>query len=78
MMLGVPLIRVLLITQVINGVLLPVIIFAVLRLVNDRELMGEHINGPIYNLGAWATAIIVSALSLLMIATNLFPNLFAR
>jgi len=78
MMPGVPLIRVLLITQVINGVLLPVIIFAVLRLVNDRELMGEHINGPIYNLGAWATAIIVSALSLLMIATNLFPNLFAR
>ena len=35
-----PLIRVLLVTQVINGLLLPIILFAVLRLVNDRELMG--------------------------------------
>jgi len=78
MMPGLPLIRVLLVTQVINGVLLPVILFAVLRLVNDRELMGEYVNGPVYNLAALATAIIVSALSLLMIATSVFPNLFAK
>jgi len=78
MMPGLPLIRVLLVTQVINGVLLPVILFGVLRLVNDRELMGEHVNGRVYNLAAWATAIIVSALSLLMIATSVFPNLFAK
>jgi len=69
---------VLLVTQVINGVLLPIILFAVLRLVNDRELMGEYVNGPVYNLATWATAIIVSALSLLMIATSVFPNLFAK
>ena len=56
MMPGLPLIRVLLVTQVINGVLLPVILFAVLRLVNDRKLMGEHVNGRVYNLAAWATA----------------------
>jgi Mn2+/Fe2+ NRAMP family transporter len=78
MMPGLPLIRVLLVTQVINGVLLPIILFAVLRLVNDRELMGEYVNGPVYNLAAWATAIIVSALSLLMIATSVFPSLFAK
>src|SRR2546423_3896741 len=70
MMPGLPLIRVLLVTQVINGVLLPVILFAVLRLVNDRELMGEYVNGPVYNLAALATALIVSALSLLVIATS--------
>ena len=75
---GLPLIRVLLVTQVINGVLLPVILFAVLLLVNDRELMGEHVNGRVYNLAAWATAIIVSALSLLLIATSVFPTLFAK
>ena len=78
MMPGLPLIRVLLVTQVINGVLLPIVLFAVLRLVNDRELMGEYVNGPVYNLATWATAIIVSALSLLMIATSVFPNLFAK
>ena len=38
---GLPLIRVLLVTQVINGLLLPIILFAILKLVNDRELMGN-------------------------------------
>lgn len=73
---GLPLIRVLLVTQVINGLLLPIILFAILRLVNDRELMGAHVNGSLYNLGAWLTAIIVTALSLLLILTTLFPDLF--
>lgn len=71
MMPGLPLIRVLLVTQVINGVLLPVILIAVLRLVNDRELMGAQVNGPWYNLAAWATAIIVSFSSLLLIGVTI-------
>ena len=62
-----PLIRVLLVTQVINGLLLPVVLFAVLRLVNNRELMGTHVNGTLYNIAAWLTAIIVTALSLAFI-----------
>ena len=70
-----PLFRVLLVTQVINGLLLPVILFAVLRLVNDRELMGSHVNGPIYNAAAWLTAIVVTILSVLFILVTLFPNL---
>jgi NRAMP (natural resistance-associated macrophage protein)-like metal ion transporter len=70
-----PLFRVLLVTQVINGLLLPVILFAVLRLVNDRELMGSHVNGPIYNAAAWLTAIVVTVLSVLFILVTLFPNL---
>lgn len=73
---GLPLFRVLLVTQVINGLLLPVILIAVLRLVNNRELMGAHRNGPVYNVAAWLTTVIVSALSLLLIATTLFPNIF--
>jgi Mn2+/Fe2+ NRAMP family transporter len=73
---GLPLFRVLLVTQVINGLLLPVILIAILRLVNNRELMGVHINGTAYNIAAWLTTIIVSALSLLLILSTLFPNLF--
>jgi len=78
MMPGLPLIRVLIITQVINGVLLPVILVAVLRLVNNRELMGLHTNGRLYNLAAWLTTFVVSALSVLLIAATLFPFLFAK
>ena len=73
---GLPLFRVLLVTQVINGLLLPVILIAVLRLVNNRELMGEYRNGALYNVAAWLTTIIVSALSLLLILTTLCPNIF--
>jgi len=76
MMPGLSLIRVLLVTQVINGVLLPVILIAVLKLVNNRELMGPHVNGPLYNLAAWLTTAIVSVLSILLILSTLFSNLF--
>jgi Mn2+/Fe2+ NRAMP family transporter len=69
-----PLVRVLLVTQVINGLLLPVILFAVMRLVNDREIMGAYVNGPIYNLAAWVTTLVVTMLSLLYIGVSLFPN----
>jgi Mn2+/Fe2+ NRAMP family transporter len=75
---GLPLIRVLLVTQVINGLLLPVILIAVLRLVNNRELMGEYRNGRLLNVAAWLTTIIVSALSILLIAAAIFPNLFPQ
>jgi Mn2+/Fe2+ NRAMP family transporter len=69
---GLPLIRVLLLTQVINGLLLPVILFAVLKLVNDRELMGTYVNSLLYNIGAGLTAIIVTLLSLLLIIATLW------
>ena len=70
-----PLIQVLLVTQVINGLLLPVILIAVLRLVNTRDLMGTHVNGLLYNIAAWATTIIVTVLSILFILVTVFPRL---
>ena len=73
-----PLIRVLLVTQVINGLLLPIVLFAVLRLVNNRELMGRYVNGPIYNIAAWLTAVVVTILSLLYILITLFPTIFGH
>jgi Mn2+/Fe2+ NRAMP family transporter len=69
---GVPLFRVLLATQVINGLLLPVLLVSVLRLASDRELMGAHANGRVYNAASWLTVLVVSALSLLFIASRIF------
>ena len=69
---GLPLIDALLNMQVINGLLLPVLLVSILRLVNNRELMGAHTNGRVYNAASWLTAAAVSALSLLFIATKLF------
>lgn len=70
-----PLFRVLLVTQVINGLLLPVVLFAILRLVNNRELMGAYVNGPVHNAFAWLTAIVVTALSVLYLLMTFFPGL---
>jgi Mn2+/Fe2+ NRAMP family transporter len=55
-----------------------VILVAVLKLVNNRELMGSHVNGPLYNVAAWLTTIVVSILSVLVIVSTLFSNLFSR
>jgi NRAMP (natural resistance-associated macrophage protein)-like metal ion transporter len=68
---GLQLFDVLLATQVINGLLLPVLLFSILRLVNNRELMGAHTNGRVYNAASWLTAVVVSALSLLFIVTKI-------
>ena len=67
---GLPLIQVLIGVYVLNGILLPVELFAILRLVNDRELMGAHVNRPLHNLLAWGIAIVVSVLSLALIGLN--------
>lgn len=73
---GLPLFRVLIVTQVINGLLLPVILISILRLVNKRELMGEFTNGPVFNFFAIVTVVVVSALSLLLIAAQIAPRFF--
>ena len=67
---GLPLIKVLVGVYVLNGLLLPIELFAMLRLVNDKELMGEHVNGPLYNALAWGIAGIVSLLSLALISVT--------
>ena len=75
---GLPLIPVLVGVYVLNGLLLPVELFAILRLVNDRELMGLYVNGRIYNLIAWGIAIIVSVLSLILIVMTVADWVGAR
>lgn len=61
-----PLVKVTILSQVLNGVLLPVVMILMLVLINKTELMGKHTNNRWFNLIAWATAIIVVALSLAM------------
>jgi Mn2+/Fe2+ NRAMP family transporter len=68
---GLPLIRVLVGVYVLNGLLLPVELFAMLRLINQRDIMGEYVNRGLYNLLAWAIAGIVSLLSLTLIVLTI-------
>jgi Mn2+/Fe2+ NRAMP family transporter len=65
------LIGVMLLSQVINGVLLPVVVFLMLRITNDPQVMGEHTNGRLFNIVAWAGAALVAVMSVAMVVLTL-------
>ena len=65
-----PLIRIMLISQIVNGVLLPFVLVYMLRLANDEKLMGVHRNGRWLNLVAWTTTVVMIALTAYLVATG--------
>jgi NRAMP (natural resistance-associated macrophage protein)-like metal ion transporter len=64
--------QILLVTQVVNGLLLPILLIAILLLVNNREIMGEYVNSFYYNIFAVLTTVVISLLSLLLIAATIW------
>ena len=68
---GIPQIRLLLITQCVNGLLLPILLIAIISLANKTEIMGEYRNGVVHNILAVGTTAVVSILSLLLIAKTI-------
>jgi NRAMP (natural resistance-associated macrophage protein)-like metal ion transporter len=67
---GIPLIHVMAVSQVVNGVVLPFVLIFMLRLTNNRELMGTHANSRVYNIVSWITVVAMIALTLGMIVTQ--------
>ncbi len=65
---GIPFTSTLLVIQIIDGVVLPVVVVSLLRLTNDRELMGARSNGPVFNVISVITAAVVIVLSVALIA----------
>ena len=62
-------------SQVLNGLLLPFILFFMLRLINKKELMGKYTNSRWFNIVAWTTAAIVIGLSAVMMWQAVAPAL---
>jgi Mn2+/Fe2+ NRAMP family transporter len=62
-------------SQVVNGMLLPFVLIFMLRLINDRELMGEHVNSKAFNGIAWTTTAVMIFLTGLLVLVTLFPGL---
>ena len=61
------LVNVAILSQVLNGILLPVVIILMLLLINRRDLMGEHRNSRLWNVIAWSTSVIVIGMTLVML-----------
>ena len=66
-----PLVHVMVLSQVVNGAVLPFVLIFMLMLTNDRELMGEHVNTRTFNVIAWVTVVVMIALTLALVITQL-------
>ena len=62
-----PLVKVIILSQVLNGVLLPIVIIFMLILINKHDLMGKYTNSHWFNGISWLTAVIVIGLSLMLV-----------
>ena len=67
---NVPLLSILYLSQVANGILLPFLLILMLLIINDKSIMGEHVNSRLFNYIAWATVVIVMGLSISLVVTS--------
>jgi Mn2+/Fe2+ NRAMP family transporter len=67
----VSLITIMLVSQVVNGMMLPFLLIFMMRIINDRRVMGEHVNGRFFNLVAWATIVVVIGLTVVLVGMSL-------
>ncbi len=70
-----PLILIMYLSQVVNGILLPFVLIFMLKLVNDRELMGDYVNSRAFNGIAWTTTVVMIVLTIFLVVITLFPGL---
>jgi Mn2+/Fe2+ NRAMP family transporter len=67
---GIPLVPVMFLSQVLNGILLPVVLIFMLLLINDEQIVARYRNSAIFNAIAWITVIAMIILSLLLVVTT--------
>lgn len=70
---GAPLVALMVMSSVVNGILLPFVLVFALSLVNNKKIMGEHTNPRLYNLITWATVVAVIVLSAVLVVTMVAP-----
>lgn len=65
-------VKMMILSQVLNGLLVPFIIIFMLRLINRKDLMASHVNSLWLNIAGWLTAVIIIGLSLMWFYMTLF------
>jgi Mn2+/Fe2+ NRAMP family transporter len=73
---GLPIAQLLVATQVLNGMLMPVILIFMLLIVNNKDIMGKYANTRFQNIVAWPTAIVIILLSIFLLVSSLIFPLF--
>ncbi len=70
-----PLVLLMILSSLLNGILLPFVLIFALYLVNDKRLMGEYTNTKAYNFIAWGTVIVIITLTAGLLVMSVMPNL---
>jgi NRAMP (natural resistance-associated macrophage protein)-like metal ion transporter len=71
-----PLVHIMLLSQVVNGVVLPIILVAMVVLINNEKIMGNYVNSKFYNIIVWISTVILIILSAVMVITTFWPGIF--
>lgn len=69
-----PLIKISIWSQVLNGILLPVVLVSMILLINNKKIMGTYVNKPVQNIIGWSAVAVLTVLSLLLLIMPIFSN----
>ena len=69
-----PLIQITIWSQVINGILLPVVLISMLIIINKKEVMGEHVNKRFGNIVGWTTAVVLLGMNAIFLGMSFFGS----
>lgn len=69
-----PLMKIMFLSQTVNGILLPIVLLIMLRLVNDREVMGDHVNSKRMNVVTWVTVGVLILLTVMLLVSSVLTR----
>ncbi|MBI3377120.1 MAG: Nramp family divalent metal transporter [Nitrospirae bacterium] len=70
---GAPLVFLMILASVVNGILLPFVLIYALSLVNNAKIMGEYVNPKSYNYITWGTVVVIICLTVFFVVTSIIP-----
>lgn len=71
---GAPLVFLMVLSSVVNGLVLPFVLIYAILLINNEKLMGDYVNPRSYNVIAWGTVIVVIGLTAFLVVTAVLPT----
>jgi NRAMP (natural resistance-associated macrophage protein)-like metal ion transporter len=70
---GAPLVTLMVLSAIVNGLMLPFVLVFIIKLINNKRIMGEYTNSKTYNYISWTTVIAVTVLTVLFVFATVFP-----
>ena len=70
-----PLIQISIWSQVLNGILLPVVLVSMILLINNKKIMGTYVNNHVQNIIGWSAVIVLTGLSLMLLIIPMLEKL---